>query len=91
MRENRAERSRLQTRRYRFSERLPRLEIRHMLWRQGDRSPVPGIASKATRAEVERERAEAANLNPATGSQARGYVLKHCVDRQLNISTSVLR
>ena len=53
--------------RYRFPERLPRLEVGYMLWRQGDRRAGVGVASHTSRAEVKRERAETTKLNPVTG------------------------
>ncbi len=61
-----------------------------MLWRHGERRAGFRIASHATGPEVEREGAEAPKLNPTTGGQARGHVLKYRVDRQLNISTREL-
>ena len=73
-----------------FSEPFPRLEIRYMLWRQGDWSAGLGIASHATRPEVEREGTEAANLNSLTAGQARGHVLDKRLDRQFNILTREL-
>ena len=73
-----------------FSEPLPRLEIRYVLWRQGDWSAGLGVASHATGSEVEREGAEAANLNSLTGGQARGHVLDKRLYRQFNILTREL-
>src|SRR5690606_14627725 len=64
---------------------LARLEVRHELAVQVDGLAGLGIAADARFAVVQRETAEAADLDPLAGGEGLRHLLQHALDGQLDV------
>src|SRR5574337_776471 len=64
---------------------LAGLEVRHVLARKCDRGTGLGVATHARRTEMQRETAEAANLDALAAGQRQAHLLHHVLDRQFHV------
>lgn len=64
---------------------LARFEMRHILARQGDRITGLGIAAHARRAKMQRETAEAANLDAPPRRQGIAHLFQYRLDGKFDV------
>ena len=67
------------------------LEVRHVLGRERDRGAGLGISTHAPRTEVQREAAEAADLDALAAREAVGHMLEYRLHRELDVPIRQLR